>query len=46
MIKLWNFRIYTGTKNWGWTMYGFGYTYKWFFGFTKLDSKGKFIESK
>lgn len=34
MIKLGKFRIYTGSFNWGWNMFGIGWGNKWFLGFS------------
>ena len=38
MIKLGKFRLYVGTKKWGWIMIGFGYDAKWFFGFSMIKN--------
>jgi hypothetical protein len=35
-------KLYLGTKNLGWIMYGVGYKNKWFFGFSmKKEKRGK-----
>lgn len=32
MISIGNFKVYVGTKGWGWVMFGIGWNTKWFFG--------------
>lgn len=39
MRNIGNFRIYFGTKGWGWKLYGFGWGNLWFLGFSIQDEE-------